>query len=576
MRRQLFNLHKSTVDTLHARLYSKAPNPDVRRRFDMGGPQGNIAKDGAELIERALSFGIDTTDWHIQANKAVLDYLRAGYGVPWVQYDVEVQDGELGPEIASQRVLLQHVPWSRFHWEPGKEWGDVDWVARDHYLSKRELMEQFGKEPDTELDTKDDDADGSKHSPYRVTEIYCKSKRAIYVLGWQFDELLEVRQDKLGLRGFFPCPRPMMANVRSAELTPMPDHYFNKTSFDYINRLSQRIQSITGQIKVAGAYDASLSELGQLSNVEDGTFIPVPDLMARLGQQSIADFNKVIANLPLKEKVEVVRELQALLIAEKQRLDEANGLADIVRGATDPNETATAQQIKGNWASLRLAHKAGEVNRCLRDCLRIAGEIMAEHFQPEQFYIMTGAQPDPNVLAVLKSDIGRTLSIDIETDSTVALDDEADKKSRIEFLNYVTPLLQNLVPMAAAGQLPADMIKAILKFAVTSFKHGRELEDALEAAPDSQAQLQQLTGQLQQSQMQAQQLQAQNQQLQGQLQQATGVEAQAKAQSAQVDAQAKQQEAGARVAVAQANQQIAGIRLATAQQSAMTPTGVKQ
>ena len=48
-----------------------------------------------------------------------------------------------------------------------------------------------------------------------------------------------------------------------------------------------------------------------------------------------------------------------------------------MRGSTDPNETATAQQIKGNWASLRLSKKAGEVNRALRDAMRIMGEIMA-------------------------------------------------------------------------------------------------------------------------------------------------------------------------------------------------------
>ena len=443
--------------------------------------------------------------------------------------------------------MLDHIPWSRFHWEPGKEWKACDWIAIDHYLTKRELREQFDKEPDREVGNENDTEDGNKYCPYRVTEVYYRPTRTVYVVGWQFDELLEVRKDKLGLSGFYPCPRPMMDNLESCELTPKPDHYFNKASFDYINKLTKRVHSITEQIKVAGAYDASLSELANLTNVDDGTFIPIPDLLARLQNASIADFNKIIANLPLKEKVEVVRELQSLLIAEKQRLDEANGIADIVRGSTDPNETATAQQIKGNWASLRLSRKAGEVNRCLRDCLRIMGEVMAEHFRPEQFYIMTGKQPQPQVMQVLKSDIGRTLSIDIESDSTIALDDEADKKARIEFLNYIMPLYQNIAPMVQAGQFPADVFKATINFALKSFKHGRELEDALESAPDSQQQLAQLTGQLQQMQQQAQGLQQQNQQLQGQLQQAQGADAQAKVQTAQIKAQADQFKAGAAV-----------------------------
>lgn len=89
-KRQLFNLHKSTVDTLHARLYSKAPNPDVRRRFDMPGPQGAVAKEAALLIERAIGFTIDTTDFHLQADQVVSDFLRASVGVPWLRYEAKV------------------------------------------------------------------------------------------------------------------------------------------------------------------------------------------------------------------------------------------------------------------------------------------------------------------------------------------------------------------------------------------------------------------------------------------------------------------------------------------------------
>ena len=513
----------------------------------MPGPQGAVAKEAALLIERAIGFTIDTTDFHLQVDQVVSDFLRAGVGVPWVRYEAKVHETELGPEIVSQGVVLDHIPWSRFHWEPGKEWKGVDWIAIDHYLTKRELVEQFGKEPDKEVNSEGDSDDGNKYCPYRVTEVYYRPTRTVYVVGWQFDELLETRKDKLGLSGFYPCPRPMMDNLESCELTPKPDHYFNKASFDYINKLTKRIHSITAQIKVAGAYDASLPELANLTNVDDGTYVPIPDLLARLQNSSIADFNKIIANLPLTEKVEVVRELQALLVAEKQRLDEANGIADIVRGSTDPNETATAQQIKGNWASLRLSRKSGEVNRALRDAMRIMGEIMAEHFRPEQFYIMTGKMPTPEVIQVLKSDIGRTLSIDIETDSTIALDDEADKKSRLDFLNYIVPLYQNIAPLVQAGQFPADVFKATISFALRSFKHGRELEDALENAPDTQQQLAQLTGQLQQAQQQAQGLQQQNQQLQGQLQQAQGADAQAKVQTAQIKAQADQFKAGASV-----------------------------
>ena len=508
------------------------------------------------LVERGLGFAIDTTPLHSNADRVVQDFLISGLGAPWVEYEAKVTKQEIAPGIlsdviADQRTLLKQVPWKRFHWEPGKDWEDVDWVGRDHYLTKREIKEQFGKDPDTEAvrteDTEKNSTDKYAHH-YRVTEIWNRVDRKVYVIGWDFEEPLEVREDKLGLAGFYPCPQPMMANIKSRELVPMPDHAVFAPSYEYINKLVKRIHSITAQIKVAGFYDAQLGELSGLTTAEDGTYFPVSNLAERLASANLSDFNKVIATLPLQEKVTVVRELQTLLAGEKARLDEASGIADVVRGATDPNETATAQQIKGQYAGMRLSRKSGEVGRCLRDCFRIMAEIMCEHFTPETWFLATGIQPAPEVLEVLKSDMGRTLAIDIETDSTIALEDAEEKKQRIEFLNYVTPFLEKMLPAVQQGVLPGDLGKELLLFAIRSFKHGRQLEDAVEASPGSMQQLQQM-------QQQAQQLQQQNMQMQQQMQgmqqqiaqhdqqkvQADGMKAQADMAKTAVAAQGAQQ-----------------------------------
>ena len=63
-KRQLFNIFFSTVHTLQSRLYSKAPAPDVRRRYEMPGPMGQAAKQAAMLVERSLGFTVDTTPMH--------------------------------------------------------------------------------------------------------------------------------------------------------------------------------------------------------------------------------------------------------------------------------------------------------------------------------------------------------------------------------------------------------------------------------------------------------------------------------------------------------------------------------
>lgn len=246
----------------------------------------------------------------------------------------------------------------------------------------------------------------------------------------------------------------------------------------------------------------------------------------------------------------VVRELQTLLAGEKQRLDESNGIADIVRGSTNPNETAKAQTIKDNWANLRLARKTGDVSSCIRDLFRIMTEIMCEHFTPQTWYLTTGMQPDPQVMQIMKSDVSRSLAIDVETDSTIALEDEEEKRQRIEFLNYVSPFLQQMLPAIQSGALPADIGKELLLFAIRSFKHGRQLEDAIEAAPGTMQQLTQLNQALQQAQQQAQQTGQQLQQAQQQIaqfdqqkQQVDGQKAQGQIMKVQADAQNTQQQA---------------------------------
>jgi hypothetical protein len=539
---QFFNLFYSTVNTQQSRLFSRPPVPDVRRRFDISAEQpgalpqaammAKAAKDAAVLTERAISFTIDTTAFFTNGEQCVQDFLVAGAGVPRLRYKADVaKDADGNPlEIRLQEVWLEHTSWRRFHWEPSKCWEDCDWVGFDDYLTRYELKQQFNQEAETSgagQPDKDGSDETSKYSPtYRVTTIYYRPTRTIYVIGWDFEQPLKVYRDELNLQGFYPCPRPMFANVKSRELSPMPDYWFSRKSYAYINRITQRIHLLTQQIKDVGFYDAGMPELAELMVVEDGKLVPVNNLMERLLSANTADFSKVIAKLPLHEKVQVVTAMQNLLMAEKARLDEQNGIADIIRGTTDPNETMGAQQIKANWASLRLSRKMGEIQRCFRDCFRIMTEIMGEHFTPETLFLMTGIQPRPEVIGILKSDVGRNLAIDVETDSTVAMEDEQEKGQRLEFLNYISGFVRDVLPAMTNGMLPADLGKEMLKFAVGSFKHGRSLEDAIEAAPGTAQQLQMMQQQMQQQTQQIEQMQKA-------LQEAQGVNAQAEAMKAQ-------------------------------------------
>lgn len=577
--RNLFPIFWSNVNTLHSALYQHNPKPDVRPRYSFEGPQAQIAKQAATLVERAIGYALDTTDFSTSADRVIDDFLITALGVPWVEYDAKIKRDEQGQpvEIALQTIRLVHKPWSRFHWEPGKDWEDVDWIACGDYLTANEIKEQFGKEPSGEGTRKRERTEADKYATtFRVVSVYHRPKRTVYVVCEDFDQPLEVRRDALKLADFYPCPLPMMSNVRSDDLTPKPDYSFYESQCDYINRLTQRIHNITAQLKVAGFYDAQLGELAGLAKADDGVLIPVQNLLERLNSANgSASFDRVVAQLPLADKAAVLGQLHDLREKAKAEVYEITGISDIVRGVTVASETASAQTQKGQWAQVRIARRKRQVNDALRGVFRIMAEIMAEHFTPETWMLTTGIQPDPQVLQALKSDVGRTLLIDVETDSTVAMDDQDEQAQRLTMLKEVTPFLQALLPMTQQGLVPADLTKELLLTAVGGFKYGKTLEDVLNGLPGSQQQLQQLQQQIQQGQQQAMQLQQQNAALQQQLEQLGGQKAQldqAKVQgdiaATQADSQAKQATAAANIQLTQAK---TAATVAGAQAKAMQP-----
>lgn len=507
--KQIFPLFWSNTQVQHAALYQKTPNPIVGKR--------NTARDVnvkrlALAIEQSLRYGLDVDDFDTPMHKIIDDYLIPGIGVGWVDYDVSLD--ELG-NIAWQKVRLSHISWKNFHWEPACSWDLVDWIGIDRNLSLKDIEKEYGAEVLESLNVRTKTTDEKYENTYRVTEVWYRPTRMIYVVGWDFSKLLEVRKDRRDLQGFFPCPMPLFSNPKGDELIPTPEYKFGEHQYAYINTLTERISKLTRQIKDVGFYDSQLADLAKLVNASDGDLVPIKDLIGSLHMaEGARNFDAVVAKMPIQEKVTVVQNLIQLREQAKNNIFEIFGTADIVRGVSDPNETASAQQIKAQWANARLALRGNNIQRFIRDVFRIMAETIGEHFTPQVIYLMTGEQFVDEELAYLRTDINRSFAIDVETESTVAADDAIEKEARLEMVNTMTNLLPNVLQGMQSGLLPADLGVGVLKTAIAAFKFGRDLEDAIDALPDNQKQLMAMTQQLQQAAQQIQTMQAQQQEMQ--------------------------------------------------------------
>lgn len=518
-----FNIQWSNCRIKRSAIFANRPIADVRKRHttrNENEPPDPSDKELARLMERAIDYQIDVGSFDSHATATVKDYVETGLCLPRVNYDVETRLnpdpvaiawaealGEDPPtEIVSQKVSIEHIPRSCIRWEPGRtSWDAVNWVAIKSYHQRKEVNKKYGVKIKSGLEENDQyERRAKKYSDEVVLyEIYDKSNRQIIVLAASHPKILETRKDTLSLQRFYPFPRPAMANIKSDELIPRPDYYFVKPQIEELNVLTKRISSIVKQIKPNGFYDASIKGLADVMDAADGSLKPVSGLKEFLDGGGLKDG---IQFIPLQEKIETVIALESQREQVKQQIYEILGISDIIRGATKASETAMAQQIKGQWANVRLSEDTGEIARLWRETFRIMAEIMSEHFDPIQLQLMTGIEVTEQMQQIMQSDIGRSYSIDIETDSTILRDDQEDRQATVDLVESINGYLEQTIPGVISGVLPPSFVVETLLFMVSKHKNGKQLEDSIsELGPhltkmlQFQQQMQQLQGQLQQA-----------------------------------------------------------------------------
>jgi hypothetical protein len=89
----------------------------------------------------------------------------------------------------------------------------------------------------------------------------------------------------------------------------------------------------------------------------------------------------------------------------------------------------------------------------------------------------------------MRQDGAQGFRIDIEADSTIAPDEQAEKQARVEFLQQMVPLLEQVVPLAMGNPALASVCREITLFAARWFRVARTMEETLEQAFDALARM---------------------------------------------------------------------------------------
>jgi hypothetical protein len=513
--RVMMNILWSNVEVMGPCLYARMPKVVVERRFKDSDPVGRMA---ATICERSTSFMLSSQQdrFNFGMKAVVKDRNLPGRGQMWLRYDAEFVEqtdanGEpllddegnaiRAPKPNTEKVIPEYVNWMDYFESAARTPYEVRWKAKRVYMTRSELVKRFGGEIGNEVEL--------THNPEGLTKKRISSQESQFLLQAEVFEIedfdskqriwisegykaapLDQKEDVLKLNDFWASPIPLLATTTTDSQYPTPDAEIWRRLGDELDATNKRISSIIDCIRVVGVYCANMKDdVKSLLKKPDGTLVPIDNWAALLekgGLRGAIDwfaFDNAVAALPVlfQYRDDLINQINII-----------TGIPDIAQGSTDPNETADAQQRKSHWAVIKLREKAADVQRFCREVISKMAEIIFEDglFADETIALMCGvAQMSPEeqsmfqpALALLRDDRLRTFRVDIETDSTVNVDEQVDIESRMEFLGAMNQVISNLQQISQFRPELMDPAIESAMFVIRGFRNGRAVEGSLEKA----------------------------------------------------------------------------------------------
>jgi hypothetical protein len=565
-----FNILWSNVQILVPATFARIPQPDVSRRFR---DQDQVGRVAALLLERGLEFETQHyPDYRDTMTQVVHDRFLGGRGTAWIRYEPHFKaadpavNGNNGPlttggeqvtedieasapeeQIDYECAPIDYVHWKDFGHSVARTWEEVTMVWRKVYMSESAVRERFGEEiakkipyDSTPSDLKRTSSDSQSEVKQQacVFELWDKEEGYACWFSKSMKEFLDEKPDPLKLKEFFPTPKPLYASLTNETLVPVPDFTLYQDQARTLDTLSDRAAGLVNMLQVKGVYDASAdSSLARLfTEGNNGNLMPVKNWAA------FAEKSGLKGQIDVYDLTPIVRALEAVYQAaeqQKQQVYEIMGISDIVRGSSNPSETLGAQELKGQYASMRLRAMQSDVSRFATDILQMKAQVMCSKFSPQTLVAISAAEqlsdvdkskvylmsppgvdpvtqkptppkpvpgPDgkpipagpamsllvgPERLQNPEADSPnplRAFRIEVNADSMIQMNEGQEKQDRLEFLTANGSFMEKAMGLAAnAGEAKPVIVPLIMemwKFGVTGFKVGKTVEGQFDEAID--------------------------------------------------------------------------------------------
>lgn len=545
------NVLWSNTQTQKPVLYSLEPKANVSRRNKTKDPIGRTA---SIVLQNCLQNSVAMEDFSYVMNQIVLDRLLPGSGIAMVEYVPEVKGDQLGWQAAETR----YIHWEDWLTNPARVWQENEFFAYRVYLSRRECYEialassggdeAFAEDVWREITLTHRPTTGEQKENRRPSDTTGPAKAEVWVI-WDLTEKqviqlavgypkapLAIMEPPVSFDGFWPVPRPLQATTSNDSTIPVPDFDQYVDQADEIDLMTQRIGILSKALRLRGLYPADMDSLKAL--VEGGDMDMIPYDQWQLIQERGGP-EKLVLWFPVEA---IAATLIQCIQAREQAIEimyQVTGIADIMRGATEPSETATAQQLKAQFGGVRVRESQKDVQRFIRDLFRLKAEVICEHFSLDVIKAMAGVRllseqekqlvrqaamiwqqfgqaqqmaqqaaqagqpvgmpqqptiPQPSeemiealgepswdqIMSLLRNEKLRGFIVDVETDSTIEPDQQAQQQSAAEFTAAVAQFLTAALPVMQAAPESVEFLGELMAWTTRQWKGADTIEGAVD------------------------------------------------------------------------------------------------
>jgi hypothetical protein len=414
-------------------------------------------------------------------------------------------------DVENERICLEPVLYKDVFIDPDiRRWNRCKRIAFLEYYSEREFKRLFGSEAFAKLPKSNDQNPGKdeaspKRQTIKVYEYWDEYEEECLWFADQGTEFIKPltypepdedmpRRGLYDLEKFFPVPNPLISNQATDEFWPIPEFYQLQELLEDIHTIFSRMVALTRAIRARLLFDSNIEGLQPaLNEASEGDAFGVSNLTQALAGAG-GSLDGVVQYIPVLPLVESLNQVYTALEQRLNTLYKLTGTSDLLQGLiTDPTQrTFGERQMTEKYALNQLAEPQRKMQEFVRDSYQLMCEMALKNFKDDsltQYIIPRTLQPEqqevyPQAIELLQNNQKR-FRIELETDSTIALNEEYDKAMRIELVNTLTTALEKTAQIAQSS--PALVITELhcLKYLIQGFRQGKMFQNEVTQAIDN-------------------------------------------------------------------------------------------